>query len=151
LIKIIVVGKIKEKFLKDAINEYLKRLSRYTRLSIIEVEDYESSSVEIEQKKEKDQVLKYIDIKDYVVVLDIDGEFIDSNKFSKKLDEWQMTNSNISFIVGGSNGLHQDIKRRANYLLSFSKFTFPHQLFRVMLLEQIYRAYKIINNESYHK
>ena len=151
MIKIIAVGKIKEQFIKDAIDEYLKRISRYSKLSIVEVDDFESSSVEIEQKKEKDLILKNITPKDYVIILDIKGEMIDSIQLSKKINEFQIMNRNICFVIGGSNGLHQDVKQRANYSLSFSKLTFPHQLFRVMLLEQLYRSYKILNNESYHK
>lgn len=151
MIKIIAVGKIKEQFIKDALEEYSKRISRYSKLSIIEVEDFESSSVEIEQKKEKELILKNVTPKDYVITLDIEGEMVDSIQLSKKINEMQIVNSNLCFIIGGSNGLHKEVKQRANYSLSFSKLTFPHQLFRVMLLEQIYRSYKILNNESYHK
>lgn len=150
MIKIITVGKIKEKYLVDAIKEYEKRISKYTKLKIIEVidENYDYSKTLL---KEKESILKYIDEKDYVVALTIEGENIDSIEFSKRINDMLIYNSNICFIIGGSYGLHNDIKNRSNFNLSFSKMTFPHQLFRVMLLEQIYRAFKIINNETYHK
>ena len=150
MIKIICVGKIKEKFYTDAINEYLKRLSKYTKIDLIEVKD-EDFDISKTLLKEKDSIYKYIDDKDYVITLEIEGEELDSVSLSKKINNIQLNNPNITFIIGGSYGLHEDIKKRSNYKLSFSKLTFPHQLFRVMLLEQIYRSYKIINNETYHK
>ena len=151
MIKIICVGSIKEKFLIEAINEYKKRLSKYTRIDIIEVNDIDNKSIDVILNKEKELINKYIDKKDYIITLEIDGEMLDSISFSKKIDSIFNNNSNITFIIGGSYGLHRDIKEKSNYKLSFSKMTFPHQLFRVLLLEQIYRAYKISNNESYHK
>ena len=151
MIKIICVGKIKENFFKEAIEEYKKRLSKYTKLEIIEVSDIDNSSIEISLLKEKELIEKYIDSKDFVITLEIEGNMLSSVEFAKKLDSIFNINSNITFIIGGSNGLHQDIKSRSNYKLSFSKLTFPHQLFRVNLLEQIYRVFKINNNESYHK
>ena len=151
MIKIICVGKIKEKYLKEAIEEYKKRLSKYTKLEISEVSDIDNSSIEISLLKEKELIEKYIDSKDFVITLEIEGNMLSSVEFAKKLDSIFNTSSNITFIIGGSNGLHQDIKSRSNYKLSFSKLTFPHQLFRVNLLEQIYRTFKINNNESYHK
>lgn len=151
MIKIICVGKIKEKYLKEAIEEYKKRLSKYTKLEIIEVSDIDNSSIEISLLKEKELIEKYINSKDFVITLEIEGNMLSSVEFAKKLDSIFNTSSNITFIIGGSNGLHQDIKSRSNYKLSFSKLTFPHQLFRVNLLEQIYRTFKINNNESYHK
>ncbi len=147
MIKILCVGKIKEKFYVSAIEEYKKRLSKYTKLEIIEVNDEEYNSLE----KEKNNLLKYIKDTDYNIVLDIDGEELTSTEISKKIDSIFNINSNITFIIGGSNGLHKDIKDMVNFKLSFSKLTFPHQLFRVILLEQIYRTFKILNNESYHK
>ena len=101
--------------------------------------------------KEKDLIIKHISSKDYVITLEIEGKQLSSLELSKKIEELQIYNPSIVFIIGGSYGLHQQIKDRADYKLSFSKLTFPHQLFRIILLEQIYRAYKIINNESYHK
>lgn len=151
MIKIICVGKIKEKYLNDATNEYLKRLSKYTKVNIIEVMDVDNSSIDVILLKEKEKIEKYIDPKDYVITLEIEGNMISSEEFAKKIDEIFINYSNITFIIGGSYGLHKDIKYRSNYKLSFSKLTFPHQLFRVNLLEQIYRAYKINNNETYHK
>ena len=150
MIKIITVGKIKEKYYTDAVNEYLKRLSKYTKIDLIEVKD-EDFDISKTLLKEKESILKYIDEKDYVITLEIEGTELDSVSLSKKINDIQSNNSNITFIIGGSYGLHEDIKRRSNYALSFSKMTFPHQLFRVILLEQIYRAFKIINNEEYHK
>lgn len=151
MIKIICVGKVKEKYLVDAINEYVKRLSKYTKINIIEVSDFDNSNKDIVLSKEKELIKKYIDEKDYVITLEIEGNMLSSEELANKIDNIFIYNSNIVFIIGGSYGLHQDIKKRSNYKLSFSKLTFPHQLFRVNLLEQIYRSYKINNNESYHK
>lgn len=151
MIKIICVGKIKEKYLNDAIEEYKKRLSKYTKLDIIEVTDYSSDNIDLILLKEKELIEKYIDSKDYVITLEIDGNMLSSEELALKLNNIFNTNSTITFIIGGSYGLHQDIKNRSNYKLSFSKLTFPHQLFRVNLLEQIYRSFKINNNEAYHK
>jgi 23S rRNA (pseudouridine1915-N3)-methyltransferase len=148
MIKIICVGKIKEKFYRDAIEEYSKRLSKYTKLEIIEVKDEDKGNI---LEKERDSILSKLDKKDYVITLEIDGNNISSVDLAKKIETVFITNPNITFIIGGSYGLHQDIKNLSNYKLSFSKMTFPHQLFRVILLEQIYRAFKINNNESYHK
>jgi len=150
MIKIICVGKIKEKYFIDAINEYLKRLSKFTKIDLIEVKD-EDFDVSKTLLKEKESISKYIEDKDYVITLEIEGEELDSISLSKKIDNIQLNNPNITFIIGGSYGLHEEIKKRSNYKLSFSKLTFPHQLFRVILLEQLYRTYKIINNETYHK
>lgn len=144
MIKIICVGKLKEKYLTDACLEYQKRISKYTNIQLIELKDSDIL-------KEKDEILKYIDRKDYIITLQIDGNSIDSVELSKKIDSIFLTNSNITFIIGGSDGLADEIKKTSNYALSFSKLTFPHQLFRVMLLEQIYRSFKILNNETYHK
>ena len=151
MIKIICVGKIKEKYLKEAIEEYKKRLSKYTKLEIIEVSDVDNQNIDIILLKEKELIEKYIDYKDFVITLEIEGNMLTSEEFAKKIDNIFNVNSTITFIIGGSYGLHSDIKSRSNYKLSFSKLTFPHQLFRVNLLEQIYRTFKINNNESYHK
>jgi len=144
MIKIICVGKLKEKYLIDACLEYKKRISKYTNIELIELKD--SNII-----KEKEEILKYIDKKDYIITLQIDGEIIDSIQLSNKIDKIFINNPNITFIIGGSDGLDDEIKKISDYALSFSKLTFPHQLFRVMLLEQIYRSFKIINNETYHK
>lgn len=151
MIKIICVGKIKEKYLIDAIEEYKKRLSKYTKLQIIEVSDIDNPNKEIVLQKEKELIEKNIGSKDYVITLEIEGNMLSSVEFASKIDSIFNTNPNITFIIGGSYGLHGDIKDRSNYKLSFSKLTFPHQLFRVNLLEQIYRVFKINNNETYHK
>ncbi len=151
MIKIICVGKIKEEYLKQAINEYSKRLSKYTKLNIIEVSDIDNQSIDVILLKEKELIEKYIDNKDYVITLEINGNMLSSEELASKIDNIFNTNSTITFIIGGSYGLHEDIKKRSDYKLSFSRLTFPHQLFRVNLLEQIYRSFKINNNESYHK
>ena len=144
MIKIICVGKIKEAFFRDAISEYMKRLGKYHKVEIIEVAD---SNI----KEEKELILKKIDKKDYIITMEIEGRENTSIEFSNLIDKTLINNSNITFIIGGSDGLDDDIKKLSNYKLSFSKMTFPHQLFRVILLEQIYRSFKIMNNESYHK
>ena len=151
MIKIICVGKLKEKYLTSAINEYSKRISKYSKLNIIEVNDIDKGSINEIIYKEGNDILKYINNKDYVVSLEIDGNSIDSLELARKIDTTFNNYSNIVFVVGGSYGLSDLVKERSNYSLSFSKLTFPHQLFRVMLLEQIYRAFKINNNEIYHK
>ena len=151
MIKLITVGKIKEKYLKDAILEYTKRISKYTKLEIIELQDYDYDNKQIVLEKEKENIIKHINPRDNVNTKQIEGKNISSEDFAYKIDKVFVTNPNIVFIIGGSYGLHDDIKKISNFSLSFSKMTFPHQLFRVLLLEQIYRAYKIINNESYHK
>ena len=151
MIKIICVGKIKEKYLRDAIDEYSKRLSKYTKLEIIEVKDESIGNEKDILKKESISIDKYINDKDYNIILAIEGEELSSETFAKKLDNIFNYSSNINFIIGGSLGIDDSIKEKANLKLSFSRMTYPHQLFRVILLEQIYRAFKIINNESYHK
>lgn len=148
MIKIICVGKIKENFFKDAINEYTKRLSKYTKLEIIEVSDECNGEI---LKKEANSILKHITERDYVITLEIEGKELNSIELSNKINDILINNSNIVFIIGGSLGLDNLVKIRSNYKLSFSKLTFPHQLFRIILLEQIYRSFKILNNESYHK
>jgi len=150
MIKIITVGKLKEKYFKEAVDEYLKRLSKYTKIDLIEVPD-EDYDIKKTLLKEKESILKYISDKDYIITLEIEGKELSSIELSKKINDTLVQNSDITFIIGGSYGLHEDIKKISNYALSFSKMTFPHQLFRIMLLEQIYRSYKIINNETYHK
>lgn len=151
MINIICIGKIKEKYMVDAINDYLKRLSKYTKVNIIELQNYNSENIIDILNHEKELILKNIKDKDYIITLEIEGKQLDSVSFSNKIEEIFNYNSNIDFIIGGSYGLHQDIKNISNYALSFSKMTFPHQLFRLILLEQIYRSFKIQNNETYHK
>ncbi|MCI5552472.1 MAG: 23S rRNA (pseudouridine(1915)-N(3))-methyltransferase RlmH [Tenericutes bacterium] len=148
MIKIICIGKLKEDYLKKAMEEYKKRITKYSKIEMIELEDESNGNI---LEKEKTKILKYINEKDYVITLEIDGSSIDSMELSKKIESIYLNYSNITFIIGGSYGLHDDIKKRSNYALSFSKLTFPHQLFRVMLLEQIYRSFKIMHHETYHK
>ena len=147
--KIICVGKVKEKFFVDAINEYSKRISKYTKLEILEISDESNESIAM--KKEGEKILSKIKDNDYVVTLEIEGNSLTSLDFAKKIDNNFNSNKNLTFVIGGSYGLDESVKSRSDYKLSFSKFTFPHQLFRVILLEQIYRAYKIKYNENYHK
>jgi len=151
MIKIICVGRVKEKFYREAIDEYTKRLTKYTKLEIIEVSDVDFHNKDMVLDREKENILKVLNDKDYIITLEIEGKQISSIEFSKKIDNIFLNNSNITFIIGGSYGLHKDIKNMSNYALSFSDFTFPHQLFRIVLLEQIYRSFKIQKNESYHK
>lgn len=147
--KIICVGKIKEKYFVSAIEEYSKRISRYTNLEIIEVPDEALEGTAL--KKEGERILSKIKDSDYVITLEIEGNFLSSLEFARKIDNNFNCNKNLTFVIGGSYGLDEAVKRRSDYRLSFSKFTFPHQLFRVLLFEQIYRAFKINRNENYHK
>lgn len=151
MIKIICLGKIKEQYLNDAIKEYTKRISKYHQVEIIELDDVGINDIKVALKKEKENILKVLNKKDYIITLEIEGKEESSLEFAKRLDNIFIENSNITFIIGGSYGLDDEIKALSNYKMSFSKLTFPHQLFRVMLLEQIYRAFKINNNEEYHK
>ena len=144
MIKIICIGSLKEKYLKEGINDYLTRINKYHKINIIELPD--SNIIE-----EGDKILKHIDNKDYLIALDIDGLELSSIELSQKIDKTFITNPCITFIIGGSNGIREDIKEKANFRLSFSKLTYPHGLFRLILLEQIYRSFKILNNETYHK
>ena len=151
MIKIICVGKIKESFYREAVQEYLKRLSKYTRIEIQEVADDGSLEPQTQIHRESERVMKQIQAKDYVILMDIDGRELSSSDFARELDQTFLTNSNVTFVIGGSYGLDDTVRSRANVRISFAKMTFRHQLFRVILLEQIYRAYKIINHETYHK
>ncbi len=150
MIKIICVGKIKEQYLKDAIDEYMKRLSKYTKIEIIELPDM-NYDIKKTLETEKNNILNHVKNTDYNILLDINGKELTSVDFSNTIDKIRNNYSNINFIIGSSNGVHDDIKKIANEKISFSKLTFPHQLFRVILLEQIYRSFKILNNEEYHK
>lgn len=157
-ITLITVGKLKEKYLKQAIDEYSKRLSRYCKLEIIELNDEktpDNASEKEEQlikEKEGKQILSKIKENAFVIAMDLSGKNLTSEEFSKFIEQnGVMGNSNIVFLIGGSLGLSDEVKKRANYKLCFSKMTFPHQLFRVMLLEQIYRGFRIMKNEPYHK
>lgn len=151
MIKIICVGKIKEKFYSEAVLEFQKRLSKYTKLEIIELNDITTNQIEENKKREAINIQKYINERDYIITLEIEGHQLSSEELAQKIDSIYQTNSTITFIIGGSYGLDDSIKKQSNYSLSFSKLTFPHQLFRIILLEQIYRSYKILHHESYHK
>ena len=150
MIKIICVGKIKENYLKEAITEYKKRISKYTNIEIIELDDY-NYDVKKTLLTEYNSIVKVMNMSDYNILLDINGNELDSLSLAKKINDTLTINSNITFIIGGSFGVLDELRDKVNYRLSFSKMTFPHQLFRILLLEQIYRAYKINNNEEYHK
>ncbi len=157
-ITVITVGKIKEKYLRDAIAEYSKRLSKYCKLEILEVADEktpENASETVEEgirQKEGERILKHIKEDAYVITLEVGGKMLDSVEFSRKIETLGIQGkSHICFVIGGSIGLSQEVLKRSDYGLSFSKMTFPHQLMRVILLEQIYRSYRIMSNEPYHK
>ena len=157
-ISVITVGKIKEKYLRDAIAEYSKRLSRYCKLEIIEVADDKTpdqASKAVEdaiRAKEGERILKFIRDDMYVITLEINGKMLTSEEFAEKLESLGVQgNSSIAFVIGGSIGLGKDVLKRSDFALSFSKMTFPHQLMRVVLLEQVYRGYRIINGAPYHK
>ena len=157
-ITIITVGKIKEKYLKDAIAEYSKRLSRYCKLEILEVADEKTpdgASEIVEEnirEKEGERILKLIKEDAYVITLEIRGKMLTSEELADRIETLGIQGkSHLVFVIGGSIGLGREVLRRSDYALSFSKMTFPHQLMRVILLEQIYRSYRIINGEPYHK
>lgn len=157
-ITVIAVGKIKEKYYRDALAEYGKRLGRYCKLEIMEVEDEKTpdGASEAEEdrirEKEAERILKYVKEDAFVITLEIAGTMYDSVAFAEKLEKLGIQGrSHLQFVIGGSLGLHENVCRRSDMALSFSKMTFPHQLMRVILLEQIYRSYRIIYGEPYHK
>lgn len=156
--KIISVGKLKEKYLVDGVNEYIKRLGAYTKVEVYEVADEKIpnnpslADESLVKVKEGRRVLDKVKQDDYMILLDVQGKKLDSIKFSKHIENLMIDGkSSIAFVIGGSLGHCQEVYDRANYKLSFSDMTFPHQLMKLMLVEQIYRAFKIINNETYHK
>ena len=157
-ITLITVGKIKEKYYRDAVAEYVKRLSRYCKLDIIEVADEKTPDKASElmeeqiKQKEAERILKYIRDDAYCITLAIEGKKTDSVTMARHIEQLGLIGkSNIVFVIGGSLGLHRSVLQRADEKLSFSDMTFPHQLMRVILLEQIYRCYRIMNGEPYHK
>ena len=157
-ITIITVGKLKEKYLKDAIAEYSKRLSKYCKLEIVEVADEktpENASEVVEdaiRSKEAERILKYVKEDAFVITLEIAGKQLTSEEFADKIEQLGVRGvSHIIFIIGGSIGLGKEVLAKSDFALSFSKMTFPHQLMRVILLEQVYRSYRIISGEPYHK
>lgn len=159
-ISIIAVGKVKEKYLKDAIDEYKKRLSKFCTLNITEVNEViakveNETNIKNTIKQEGNEIILKLDTfakNTFIFALDIDGKELSTIEFENKLEEIKLNGvSEVIFIIGGSYGLSEDVKKKANFRLSFSRMTFPHQLFRIILLEQIYRVFKIANNEPYHK
>lgn len=157
-ITLVTVGKIKEKFFEDAIKEYSKRLSRYCKLEILQVADEKtpegaSEAVELQIKeKEGQRILSLIRDDAYVIALAIEGKMLDSEELAERIEKLGVSGiSQIVFVIGGSLGLSAQVMKRADYALSFSRMTFPHQLMRVVLLEQIYRRYRIMNHQPYHK
>ncbi len=154
MISIIAVGKIKEKSLKSLIDEYVKRISGYTKIEIIEVNDEPNDKLEQEKvlSIEAQRILKQIKKDSYVILLSLKGKQSDSLEFASMLEKINTYNSShITFVIGGSLGVSDEVEKRADYLLNLSKLTFPHNLARLIILEQIYRAFKINNNETYHK
>ncbi len=156
-IQIVCVGKLKESYLKSAIDEYSKRLSRYCKLDILELSDEKipdkiNSNLANEIKaKECDNILRHIKKDSYIIALDLTGKQFSSEDFSSEIEKISMTSSSITFIIGGSLGLTTDLLQKCHQKICFSKMTFPHQLIRVFLLEQIFRAFKISNGETYHR
>lgn len=156
-IHLICIGKIKEQYLKDAIQEYTKRLSKYCSLTITELADEQIPSnlntklAEMIKETESNRILSHIKPNQYVFCLDLHGKSYSSEEFSCKIENISLTNGNITFIIGGSLGMSEKLLKSANELICFSKMTFPHQLIRVFLLEQLFRAFKIANHETYHR
>lgn len=156
-IQIICVGKLKESYLKSAIDEYSKRLSRYCKLDILELPDEKipdkiNSNLSNDIKsKECDNIIRHIKKDSYIIALDLKGKHFSSEEFSSEIEKISMTSSSITFIIGGSLGLTNDLLTKCHQKICFSKMTFPHQLIRVFLLEQIFRAFKISNGETYHR
>ncbi len=145
MIKIICLGKIKENYLSELIHDYKKRIQKYHKLEIIECKDEDTL------EKEEQSILKQIDPKDFIITFEIDGQELNSEEFANLIDKTFINYSNITFIIGSSLGLSKQIKEISHVHLSFGKVTYPHGLFRGIVLEQIYRAFKILNHESYHK
>lgn len=152
MIKIICIGKIKDSNLQSLVNDYIKKISRYHKIETIEVKD---APIKDNKKDtldiEANNALKYIKDNEYVILLDLHGKQIDSEKFAKHLDDLFIKNSTITFVIGGSLGLGEGLIKRGNESLSLSQMTFLHQMTRLIVLEQIYRCFKILNNETYHK
>jgi 23S rRNA (pseudouridine1915-N3)-methyltransferase len=157
-ITIIGPGKLKEKYLKDGIAEYCKRLTPYTKLEIIEVpdekcpENLSPADMEIVKKKEGEKILSKINLSSFIITLELEGKLLSSEELASKIEKITVDGkSHITFIIGGSLGLHNNVRTKSNFKLCFSKMTFPHQLIKLILIEQIYRSYRILKNEPYHK
>ena len=154
MITLIAVGKIKEKALTTLINEYKKRITSYSKIEIIEVSDEPNDKLEEEKVKELEgqRILKQIKRDSYVILLDLKGQPLDSEELAKKIEQINTYHSsNITFIIGGSLGVSESVKEKADFVFKLSEMTFPHNIVRLLILEQIYRSYKILNNETYHK
>ena len=157
-INVICIGKIKEKFFRDAIDEYSKRLSKYCKLNILELPDEKipdkinNNIMDLVKNKECNNILNHLKKDSYIIALDLKGKQFSSEEFSKKITDISLNSfSSITFIIGGTLGLYENVLKNSNELICFSKMTFPHQLIRIFLLEQIFRAFKISNNETYHR
>ncbi len=152
MIKLICVGKIKENFIKEGIAEYTKRISAFDNFNLVEVKEVNTKTPLENMALEGDNILNKIADDEYVITLEIEGKMFDSPAFAEFIDNKKTYGtSKITFVIGGSNGLSSRVKKRSNFALSFSNFTFPHQLMRLIFVEQLYRAYTIINNQEYHK
>ena len=155
---IITVGKLKEKYWREAVKEYEKRLGKYASVTMMEVADEKEPNnaslkdLEMIKEKEAERILSKIKDNQYVVTLEIDGKEYTSEQLAMEYQKWKNTGkSNVVFVIGGSNGIGEDVKKRSNQEISFGKMTYPHQMMKVILLEQLFRVNKILNNESYHK
>ena len=150
--KLVVVGKIKERNLTELIDDYSNRIKKFTKFEIIVYKDYPDDDIELAKKKEGENLLKNIKKEDCIILLDLHGNEYTSEKFAKLIDELQIkTSKDIVFMIAGSNGFSEEVLNRANYRINLSKFTFPHNIVRLLVVEQIYRSFKIINNHNYHK
>lgn len=150
MIKILCVGSLKERFYVQAVNEYVKRLKKYTKLQIIELDDESIGTTEQIINKESKKILEHIKEEDFTILLDLKGITVDSLEFAERLRKLSWQYKNIVFIIGGSYGVTEEVRENVKVVMAFSKLTFPHQLIRLFLSEQIFRAFKIMNNEKYH-
>lgn len=144
MIRIICIGKLKEQYIVNLVEDYLKRINKYHKIAVLELKDSN-------KKEENEKILNKLENKNYIIALSPNGSKIDSVNFANLIEDNLIKYANIDFIIGGSEGLSEEVLNKANYILSFSDLTFPHGLFRGILLEQIYRAFKILKNETYHK
>lgn len=149
-VTIVAVGNLKEKFLSSAQNEYLKRLSAFCKIKIVELKEFnELKNIDLIKEKEGEEILKHLS--SYSILLDVTGREMSSEELSKNIEKLSLNTSSLTFVIGGSYGVSESVKRACKQKISFSKMTFPHNLFRIMLLEQLYRAFTILNGKSYHK
>lgn len=149
-VTIVAVGNLKEKFFSSAQNEYLKRLSAFCKIKIVELKEFnELKNIDLIKEKEGEEILKHLS--SYSILLDVAGKEMSSEELSKNIEKLSLNTSSLTFVIGGSYGVSENVKRACKQKISFSKMTFPHNLFRIMLLEQLYRAFTILNGKSYHK